>query len=64
MYESILRLTYNKLNVMTVPRVGYNHVNFREDSLFWGIRYGEEDKISEDECGLLDNNGQGRIYLH
>lgn len=50
MYESILRLTYNKLNVMTVPRVGYNHVNFREDSLFWKIKFDESDKVSEDEA--------------
>lgn len=42
MYEAILRLTFNKLNVMTVPRVGYNHVNFREDSLFWNIKFGED----------------------
>jgi hypothetical protein len=48
-YEFLLRLTHNGVRVMTVPRVGYQHVNFREDSLFWGFKNNEDSKLSEPE---------------
>jgi hypothetical protein len=32
-----------------VPRIGYNHVNFRENSLFWSYKNNETEKISEND---------------
>jgi hypothetical protein len=48
-YEFLLRLTHNGVRVMTVPRVGYQHVNFREDSLFWLYKNDEKTTLSENE---------------
>lgn len=48
-YEFLLRLTNNGVRVMTVPRVGYQHVNLREDSLFWLYKNNEESKLAEKE---------------
>jgi hypothetical protein len=48
-YEFLLRLTHNGLRVMTVPRAGYQHVNLREDSLFWTYKNNDENKMSEKE---------------
>mgnify|MGYP000072533479 CR=1 FL=1 len=48
-YEFLLRLTHNNIIVMTVPRIGYQHVNFREDSLFWSYKNDESSKMSEGE---------------
>jgi hypothetical protein len=48
-YEFLLRLTHNNVLVMTVPRVGYQHVNFRENSLFWSYKNSETHKLSENE---------------
>jgi glycosyltransferase involved in cell wall biosynthesis len=47
-YEFLLRLTYNSVSIMTIPRLGYKHTNLREGSIFWNYKYGE-DKILEDE---------------
>ena len=47
-YEFLLRLTHNKVKVLTVPRIGYIHVNFREDSLFDNLKNGEN-KMTEKE---------------
>jgi len=47
-YEFLLRLTYNSVTIMTIPRLGYKHSNLREGSIFWGYRYGAE-KMLEDE---------------
>jgi Glycosyltransferase like family 2 len=48
-YEFLLRLTHNGVKVLTVPRIGYQHVNFREDSLFWKYKNDDEMKLNEKE---------------
>jgi glycosyltransferase involved in cell wall biosynthesis len=47
-YEFLLRITYNSVPVMTIPKLGYKHTNLREGSIFWNYKYGE-DKMIEDE---------------
>lgn len=47
-YEFLLRLTYNSVSIMTIPRLGYKHTNLREGSIFWNYKYGQ-DKMLEDE---------------
>jgi hypothetical protein len=49
-YELLLRLTHNHIKIMGVPRIGYNHVNFREDSLFYNYKNNEQTKLSEKEA--------------
>lgn len=49
-YEWLLRLTYNNVKIMTVPRLGYIHVNFREDSLFWNYKNSADKSLSENEA--------------
>jgi hypothetical protein len=51
-YEFLLRLTYNKVNIMTVPKIGYQHTTFREDSLFWCYKNSDENKLSEKEASF------------
>lgn len=48
-YELFLRLTNLGVGVMTVPRIGYQHVNFRENSLFWQYQHDDKMKLSESE---------------
>jgi len=40
-YELLLRLTYNSVEIMTIPRIGYKHSNMREGSIFWNYKNGE-----------------------
>jgi hypothetical protein len=47
-YEFLLRMTYNSVKIMTIPKFGYKHSNMREDSLFWNYKNGNE-KLGEDE---------------
>ena len=47
-YEFLLRLTYNSVSIMTIPRLGYKHVNLREGSIFWNYKFGDS-KMVEDE---------------
>lgn len=48
-YEFLLRLTQNNARILTVPKIGYQHVNFREDSLFWQYKNNDDTKLTEKE---------------
>jgi len=48
-YEFLLRLTHNGVNIMAVPKIGYQHVNLRENSLFWSYKNNEKEKLNEKE---------------
>lgn len=48
-YEFLLRLTHNGLKIMVVPKLGYQHVNFRENSVFWSYKNDDKTKLSENE---------------
>jgi glycosyltransferase involved in cell wall biosynthesis len=41
-YELFLRLTYNSVKIMTIPKIGYKHTNMRTGSIFWNYKNGEE----------------------
>jgi hypothetical protein len=47
-YEFLLRLTYNSVSIMTIPKIGYKHTNMRESSIFWDYKFGGS-QMSEDE---------------
>ena len=47
-YELLLRLTYNSVSIMTIPKLGYKHTNLREGSIFWNYKNGEI-KMIDDE---------------
>lgn len=40
-YEYLLRLTYNSVTIMTIPKLGYKHSNMREGSIFWNYKFGD-----------------------
>jgi hypothetical protein len=47
-YEFLLRLTYNSVSIMTIPKLGYKHTNLREGSIFWNYKHGSN-PMTEDE---------------
>ena len=50
-YELLLRLTYNSVNIMTIPRIGYKHSNMREGSVFWNYKFGPN-PLTQDEVSF------------
>jgi DNA-binding MltR family transcriptional regulator len=48
-YEFLLRLTHNGVNIMIIPKIGYVHVNFRKNSLFWQYLNDKDHKLTEKE---------------
>jgi glycosyltransferase involved in cell wall biosynthesis len=50
-YEYLLRLTYNSVKIMTIPRIGYKHMNLRQGSIFWNYKNGEN-ILTDDEVSF------------
>jgi len=50
-YELLLRLTYNSVKIMTIPRIGYKHSNMREGSVFWKYKFGDN-PLTQDEVSF------------
>jgi hypothetical protein len=48
-YELFLRLTHNSVKIMTIPRIGYKHMNLREGSIFWNYKNGD-DSLGQEEA--------------
>ena len=62
-YEFLLRLTYNSVELMTIPRIGYKHMNMREGSIFWNYKFGEN-KITEDEVAFwIDSAKKEHFFI-
>ena len=62
-YEFLLRLTNNDVKIMTVPRIGYQHVNFREDSLFWLYKNNESHQMTEDEVKFWIDTAKKEFFF-
>lgn len=50
-YEFLLRMTYHSIQIMTIPRIGYKHVNLRSGSIFWDYKNGDN-KLTSDEVSF------------
>jgi glycosyltransferase involved in cell wall biosynthesis len=61
-YEFLLRLTYNSVSIMTIPRLGYKHTNLREGSIFWNYKYGS-DILSEDEVRFWIDSAKKEYFF-
>lgn len=61
-YEFLLRLTFNSVRVMTIPKIGYKHINLREGSIFWNHKYGT-DKLSENEVRFWIDSAKKEYFF-
>jgi hypothetical protein len=62
-YEFLLRLTYNGVNIMCVPKIGYQHVNLRENSLFWAYKNDDNEKLSQEEVKFWLETAKKEYYF-
>ena len=62
-YELLLRLTYNSVRIMTIPKLGYKHVSMREGSIFWNYKNGDE-VMSEDEVKFWISTAKKEYYFN
>jgi hypothetical protein len=61
-YELFLRLTYNSVKIMSIPRLGYKHINLRQGSIFWNYKNGDT-TLSEDEVKFWINSAKKEYFF-
>jgi len=61
-YEFLLRMTYNSVKFMTIPRIGYKHMNLREGSIFWDYKNGEN-VLTENEVKFWVNTAKKEYFF-
>jgi hypothetical protein len=48
---------------MSIPKVGYQHVNFREDSLFFNLKNDEISKLTEKEVKFWMDTAKKEFFF-
>ena len=61
-YEFLLRMTYNSVKFMTIPKIGYKHLNLREGSIFWEYKNGK-DILTENEVKFWVNSAKKEYFF-
>jgi len=61
-YEFFLRMTYNSIKIMSIPKIGYKHMNLREGSIFWNYKNGD-DIISPDEVKFWVESAKKEFFF-
>jgi len=61
-YEFLLRMTYNSVKIMTIPKFGYKHLNMREGSIFWNYRFGGE-QLKEEEIKFWVSSAKKEYFF-
>ena len=62
-YEFLLRMTYNNVKIMTIPRIGYKHTNLRQGSIFWNYKNGDEILSKEEVKFWIDSAKKESLFI-
>jgi hypothetical protein len=41
-------MTNNSVKIMSIPKIGYKHINLREGSIFWNYKNGDDNLTDEE----------------
>jgi hypothetical protein len=61
-YEFFLRMTHNSIKFMSIPKIGYKHINLRDGSIFWNYKFGEN-KLTEDEVRFWIDSAKKEYFF-
>jgi glycosyltransferase involved in cell wall biosynthesis len=62
-YEFLLRMTYNSVKFMTIPKIGYKHMNLRENSIFWEYKNGTS-RLDEKEVQFWVSSAKKEYFFN
>jgi len=60
-YEFFLRLTNRSTRIMSIPKIGYKHINLREGSIFWNYKNGDS-KLTDNEVKFWIEQAKKEFY--
>ena len=63
-YEFFLRLTHNSVKIMTIPKIGYKHINLRTGSIFWNYKNGTNVLTSDEVKFWVDSAKKEYFFIN
>lgn len=63
-YEFFLRLTHNSVKIMTIPKIGYKHINLRTGSIFWNYKNGDNVLTSDEVKFWIDSAKKEYFFIN
>ena len=63
-YEFFLRLTHNTVKIMTIPKIGYKHINLRTGSIFWNYKNGENVLTGDEVKFWIDSAKKEYFFIN
>ena len=63
-YEFFLRMVYNSVRIITIPKIGYKHKNMRDGSIFWNYKYGSNPLSPEEVKFWLDTSKKEYFFTN
>jgi len=63
-YEFFLRLTHNSVNIMTIPKIGYKHINLRTGSIFWNYKNGDNVLTTDEVKFWIDSAKKEYFFIN
>jgi glycosyltransferase involved in cell wall biosynthesis len=61
-YEFFLRMTHNSVKIMSIPKIGYKHVNLRDGYIFWNYKNGD-DRLTEGEVRFWIDSAKKEYFF-
>jgi GT2 family glycosyltransferase len=62
-YEFLLRFVHNGYKVMTIPKIGYKHVNMREGGLFWSYKNDKDEQLTPNDAKEYYEKAKKEYYF-
>ena len=62
-YEFFLRMTHNSVKIMSIPRIGYKHMNLRTGSIFWNYK-NSESPLTENEVKFWIESAKKEYFFN
>ena len=56
-------MTHNSVKVMTIPRIGYKHINLRTGSIFWNYK-NSENPLTEEEVKFWIESAKKEYFFN
>ena len=63
-YEFFLRMTNNSVKIMSIPKIGYKHINLREGSIFWNYKNGDDNLTDEEVRFWVESAKKEYLFIN
>jgi hypothetical protein len=57
-------MTNNSVKIMSIPKIGYKHINLREGSIFWNYKNGDDNLTDEEVRFWVESAKKEYLFIN